>query len=179
MYILTLFLSILTIETDSCGKLVLLLAFSLFYSTLCPSFQLKLWEIHRWYFVPQYVFHIYLHSKAFISPGTLSESPTYLKRLREAQNFLSDKCIAKIQKSVFNQTKPICFKTSEAPNSQQIPKHLWRLKYRHSSMHTFSSLQKIWFFYWLALFTFQNCTDMRIHKVSPCSLHLKLFFCML
>lgn len=97
----------------------------------------------------------------------------YLRKLREAQNFLSEKYVSKIP--MFKQTKFFhsfwsswqsakSLDTFEGLNIGTVP-HICFLRYRK---YDFSIR-------WLCPHS-KIAPDMRIHKVSPCSLLLELFF---
>lgn len=97
----------------------------------------------------------------------------YLRKLREAQNFLSEKYVSKIP--MFKQTKFFhsfwsswqsakSLDTFEGLKIGTVPRICF-LRYRK---YDFSIL-------WLYPHS-KIAPDMRIHKVSPCSLLLELFF---
>lgn len=143
--------------------------------------------------------HIYSRSKAFISSGTLSDSPTYLGRLREAQNFWSDKCIPKIPKMYL--TKPNQFvsklfkliifskyhNTSEGLNICTVP-WISFLHYRKYGVFSLAGsvhipkLHMIWEFirYHLAHYIWNFscvCSKILLYECMPFGLNSSPVFC--
>lgn len=117
--------------------------------------------------------HISLHSEAFISVGTLSDSLRYLRRLREAQKSLSAKYISKIP--TFNRTKFFHSFWSSWQSAKSLDTFEWLNIGTAPGIHFLHYRKYDFSIGWLCPHS-KIAPDTRIHKVSPCSLPLKLFF---